>query len=545
MKISRSTRGGLGYALAGIGAIGSVSGAARAADAPAAQAVEELQEVVVTARRREESLQDTPVAVTVLTAAMLQDMQINGTTDLDKVAPNLQFHSYGTLTGNNSAAQVFIRGIGQTDATPAVDPGVGLYIDDVYMGRSVGGAMDMRDIATTQVLRGPQGTLFGRNTIGGAVLLTTNGPGEAAGNTLRVSAGDSSLLDVFGAFDLFDTGTWSARASGGHRERDGYVTRVSDGIDLGDENSYNGQVSLRFKPSENVSLTLRADYSKEDENGSPFVFQSINETALFVGVGSINAGCPNIVDGLPPPTRVGPLADPRCGNDAQAKGPFTNGGTAPAFSSLRNKGASLVASWKVNDNLTLKSITSNRTLRWSGARDADNTPLLVLHTNYRSRSEQFSQELQAAYDGERLDGVVGLYHFDEDSFDRVLVAIANPGTSYDTQRVSLGSKARAIFCRVDVRPDRSPQRHGRPALHRREEIPAGHVVQRRTGHRAGAREPADRAVPVQWRTAHADRLPVPLRGSIPAEVHGYNSFRQHPVPMERCRDDVPELFRRL
>ena len=133
----------------------------------------------------------------------------------------------------------------------------------------------------------------------------------------------------------------------------------------------------------------------------------MNEAALFVGVGSINAGCPNILDGLPPPTLVGPLADPRCGNDAQDQGPFTNGGTAPAFSTLHNQGGSLVASWDVNDSLTLKSITSDRTLRWAGARDADNTPLLVLHTNYRSRSEQFSQELQAAYDGERLDGVVG------------------------------------------------------------------------------------------------------------------------------------------
>ena len=446
MDSSRVPRGGLGCAIAGLGMLGGASlGTAQAAETAVSPGIEELQEIVVTARRREESLQDTPVAVTVLTADMLQDMQVNGTTDLDKVSPNLQFHSYGTLTGNNSAAQVFIRGIGQTDATPAVDPGVGLYIDDVYMGRSVGGAMDMRDIATTQVLRGPQGTLFGRNTIGGAVLLTTNGPGEGAGNVLRVSAGDSQLLDVFGAFDLFDAGAWSARVSGGHRERNGYVTRVSDGLDLGDENSYNSQFSLRYKPNEDVSLTLRLDYSKENENGSPFVFQSINETALFVGVGSINAGCPNILDGLPPPTRVGTLADPRCGNDAQAKGPFTNGGTASAFSTLQNKGGSLVASWNVNDSLTLKSITSNRTLSWAGARDADNTPLLVLHTNYRSRSEQFSQELQAAYDGERLDGVVGLYYFDEDSFDRVLVSISNPGTSYDTQRVSLGTKAKAAF----------------------------------------------------------------------------------------------------
>ncbi len=151
----------------------------------------------MTARRRAESLQDTPVAVTALSGDELERQQVIGTTDLDKIAPNLQFHSYGTLTGNNSAAQVFIRGIGQTDATPAVDPGVGIYIDDVYMGRAVGGAMDFRDIASVQILRGPQGTLFGRNTIGGAVLLTTNAPGEDAGNSVRLGVGEDSLLRGF------------------------------------------------------------------------------------------------------------------------------------------------------------------------------------------------------------------------------------------------------------------------------------------------------------------------------------------------------------
>ncbi|MES1263168.1 MAG: Plug domain-containing protein, partial [Peristeroidobacter soli] len=135
---------------------------------PAADEAEAIESVIVTARRRAESLQDTPVAMTALSADALARQQVVATTDLDKVAPNIQFHSYGTLTGNNSAAQVFIRGIGQSDATPAVDPGVGVYIDDVYMGRAVGAAMEFRDIANVQILRGPQGTLFGRNTIGRA-----------------------------------------------------------------------------------------------------------------------------------------------------------------------------------------------------------------------------------------------------------------------------------------------------------------------------------------------------------------------------------------
>ncbi len=406
---------------------------------------EAIESILVTARRRAENLQDTPVAVTALSAAALERQQIVNTTDLDKVAPNIQFHSYGTLTGNNSAAQVFIRGIGQTDATPAVDPGVGVYIDDVYMGRAVGAAMEFRDIASVQILRGPQGTLFGRNTIGGAVLLTTNEPGTDAGNSVRVGLGEDNLREAFGAFDVPLGGDFSARLALGLRQRDGYVTRVSDGKDLGDEDMRTGQLALRWKPSEAFTLTLRGDYTKEDENGSPFVFRAMNEGATFVGAASIAAGCPDILDPFPPPLLVGPLADPRCGNDAQALGEFRNGGTYAASSTLENVGTSLVMNWNVNEILSLKSITSDRSLEWTGTRDADNTPLLILHTNYTSKSDQFSQELQAVIDSERVDGVIGAYYFDEDSFDRLLVPLGNPGTSYDTQRVSMDTEARAAF----------------------------------------------------------------------------------------------------
>lgn len=360
------------------------------AQQPAAKPGEIIESIVVTARLREENLQDTPVAVTALSADALERQQIQTTTDLDKIVPNLQFHTYGTLTGNNSAAQVFIRGIGQTDATAAVDPGVGLYIDDVYMGRSVGAAMEFRDIANVQVLRRPQGTLFGRNTIGGAVLLTTNEPGKGVGNSLRAGIGEDNLLEGYGAFDVEMSETLAARVSVGARKRDGYVTRTFDNVDLGDENMQTAQFSLRWKPTDTFTATLRGDYTKEDENGSPFVFQSMNEAALFVGAASIAAGCPNILDPLPPPTLVGSLADARCGNDAQYKGEFTNGGTYTAVSTLKNRGLSLVGKWEATEWLTLKSITADRKLDWTGSRDADNTPLLILHTNYTSQSEQFS-----------------------------------------------------------------------------------------------------------------------------------------------------------
>jgi iron complex outermembrane receptor protein len=223
------------------------------------------------------------------------------------------------------------------------------------------------------------------------------------------------------------------------------VTRTFDGVDLGDENMYSGQAAVRWEPVSELTLTLRGDYTKEDEHGSPFVFRAMNEAATFVGAQSQAAGCPNILDPLPPPVLVGPLDDDRCGNDAQALGPFLNGGTFPARSTLENMGAALVAEWRVNDILSFKSITADRHLEWTGTRDADNTPLPILHTNYSSRSDQMSQELQAIIDSDRLDGVIGAFYFDEDSFDRLIVPLGNPGTSYDTQRVFMDTLSWAAF----------------------------------------------------------------------------------------------------
>ena len=161
-----------------------------------------LDEIIVTARKVEENLQKTPIAITALTGSALEDRQVFSTDVLDQVVPNLQFANNAPLAGNNSSSQVFIRGIGQTDPTSTVDPGVGLYIDDVYIGNAVGASMALRDVANVQVLRGPQGTLFGRNTIGGAVLITTKDPGDEFGGEVRAELGADSLVDGVVALDV-------------------------------------------------------------------------------------------------------------------------------------------------------------------------------------------------------------------------------------------------------------------------------------------------------------------------------------------------------
>jgi len=403
----------------------AVSVAATPKPAAAAEGSSALEEIVVTARKREESLQETPIAISAFTADDLERQQIENTEDLDQVSPNLQFASYGPLTGNNSAAQVYIRGIGQSDGSSGVDPGVGLYIDDVYMGRSVGGVMDFRDISGVQVLRGPQGTLFGRNTIGGAVLLSTTLPGDVFGGTVRVGVGDDSLVEAFAAVDLPVSDTLGFRVSGGTRERDGYVHRVSDGLDLGNENTHTFQSSMRWRPSDDFSLIVRGDYTKSDEHGSPFVFVTINGKQAFPAATSRGAGCPGAT--FPPPSVPQGVVDQRCANDATWNlGHFTNGGTAKASSDLENWGVSAVAQWHVSPSVTLKSISAYRELQWQGARDADNTGLLVLHTDYSSDGDQFSQELQALFDVGSVKGVFGAFYFKESVDDLLLVPFAAP-----------------------------------------------------------------------------------------------------------------------
>ena len=183
----------LGFGALSLGTLAAAISTQVAAQPPAGG----LEEITVTARRVEENLQDTPVAVTVVSGDALEERQIFETTELDQLVPNLQFADNAPLAGNNNSSQVFIRGIGQTDPTSTVDPGVGLYMDDVYIGSAVGATMGLRDIASIQVLRGPQGTLFGRNTIGGAILVTTVEPGDEAGAEVRASFGSDSLVDAF------------------------------------------------------------------------------------------------------------------------------------------------------------------------------------------------------------------------------------------------------------------------------------------------------------------------------------------------------------
>lgn len=401
-----------------------------------------LEEVIVTARRIEERLQDTPISVTAFSAEKLRDRLVVTTEELDQITPNLQFTNDTTLAGNNNSSNIFIRGVGQVDPTSTVDPGVGLYIDEVYMGQSVGGSMELRDIENVQILRGPQGTLFGRNSVGGAILLTTVEPGDSFGGTLRAGTGSDSLADLFVAFDLPLSDTVKSRFSFGTRQQDGYVTRVQTGEDLGDTSVWSLTGKIVFQPSDQFYGKFQFDYTDADENGNPFVFAASNEEAIFQKSASRDAGCPGYVF----PNTVPLIDDERCANDFQAKGPYANNGDYPIESILTNFGASVHLVWDFNRTWSLKSITAYRSLEWEGIRDADNTPLNILHTDYDSDGDQFSEELQLLYASEGVNGTVGFMYFEEEVDDIVYVQLyPPPGLQEDSDNNITENSSWAVF----------------------------------------------------------------------------------------------------
>ncbi|UUR07600.1 TonB-dependent receptor [Sphingomonas glaciei] len=423
-------------------AIVCCAGTAAAQDAAPAEPVvaqpadDAVEEVVVTARRRDENLQDTPIAISAFSAQVLEARQVLQTQDLERITPSLQFKPAGQLSGNSASSVVFIRGVGQVDPTAAVDPGVGIYLDEVYLGRAVGGAIDFGDIAGVEVLRGPQGTLFGRNTIGGAILVRTREPevGSFSGRG-RLRLGGDDLAEGFLALNLPIASTMAARVAGGFRKRDGYVIRTFDGKDLGNENGYSLNGAFKWEPSAAFKTFLRADYSKRNENGAPFVFAGINEQAPVAAIASVAAGCPGATIPFAPIAPGNPrfgapnvplINDVRCANDFQARGDFVNGGNAPVMSMSEVWGVANTATLRLSDALLAKSITAYRNTESRGVRDADNTPLTLITTDVGSESKQFSQEVQLQADLGTVSGIVGGYYFREVTNERATVFLAFP-----------------------------------------------------------------------------------------------------------------------
>jgi iron complex outermembrane receptor protein len=241
---------------------------------PASRDVAELgsiEEIVVTARKREESVQDVPISISAFSGDALT---ARGVTQIDRLAtftPNLVYQNNPGLSGAANSSTIFIRGVGQSDFLGSIDPGVGLYVDGVYIARSLGAVLDLLDVERVEVLRGPQGTLFGRNTIGGAVSVTSEKPDGELGGRATLIYGDDNRIEAKGMINLPLSDTFAVRLAASRAERDGFVDNVIDGDDYGDTDTLSGLLQLRWRPSEDLTIDVAFDATRDRSHGAPAV----------------------------------------------------------------------------------------------------------------------------------------------------------------------------------------------------------------------------------------------------------------------------------
>jgi len=405
-----------------------------------------MEEIVVTARKREESIQDTPIAVSAFSGASLEARGIERIDGIAAITPNMTFSNINTNGGGGSNASVYIRGVGQTDFIPSADPGVGLYVDGVYLARSIGAVLDLIDIERIEVLRGPQGTLFGRNTIGGAVAIHTIKPHSEFDAKVRVKVGSDDRQDIMGRVNVPLTETLFANLSVASFQQDGFVDNPNTGVDTGDDDTTAVRGALRWQASDDLLIDLSADYSKDRENGQPRVSTSDPSRAVqFIPPNSPTAtgnggfqhnfflGANSPFNSDNPPFPLVNIPELRQFNDCDATPDNIEGtndscansrtvglgkdtGTDPTYYDADIWGVSGTIEWSITDNLQLKSITAYRDLDSEFGHDGDNSPFFLSFVRDDYQQDQFSQELQllgTSFD-DSLEWILGAYYFTED-----------------------------------------------------------------------------------------------------------------------------------
>jgi len=409
---------------------------------PNPDSVVRLQPLVVTARNREELLQSVPLAVSAFSGRDLELGQIGTTDRLGQIMPNVNFNHSGALSGTKSAAQFYIRGVGQRDFLPVTDPGVAVYVDGIYMPRSVGAVMDLIDVERVEVLRGPQGTLFGRNAVGGAVSVHSRRPDAEARRSMRVQFGDDRMTNLTASANgALGDGLYGSVALA-LRKRNGYVTRIHDGLDKGNDNGQAARGAILWRPSATFEVFATADYSRRRENGAPTVNGGVNDKQAFGTFGNAALpGCTAITvnpdfpgKGPPtfPPPGQGAGGARGCYGPGSFAGEYISEATFPEFADLDSWGAGARVSWSLGGGVTLRSLTGYRGLDMWNSRDADNTPANVLQIQIAVESEQLSQELQLSGFGldDRLHWQTGVYLVRETGF--YLGAVTLPTGAFDS-----------------------------------------------------------------------------------------------------------------
>ncbi|MBR9908782.1 MAG: TonB-dependent receptor [Gammaproteobacteria bacterium] len=376
---------------------------------------EGLEEIIVTAQKREQSLQKVPVSITALTGVELENKGVTSLIELEKSSPNTQLRA---SRATNSTLTAYIRGVGQQDPLWGFEPGVGVYVDDVYYARPQAAVIDVFDVERIEILRGPQGTLYGKNTVGGAIKYVTKKMSGEANAKVTVSTGayDQQEFTLAGQMPIIENQLYIGGAVS-KMDRDGYG-KVLTGYDIdtglfsSSVDNYNkdvlvGRVSVEYTPTEQLFFRFSAD--KTDDDSNQLCGTQSNQT------GVINPGTSELF------MASGDPYDSACGTTHR--------------SNVENQGFSLTAQYDVNEQLSFKYIYADREGETQQFIDFEGTPLDIFDVPAKYSDEQQSHELQVNYTADRFALVGGLYYFKGNSagaFDVVLNS-ADPfsGTHFD------------------------------------------------------------------------------------------------------------------
>ena len=413
-------------ALAASVAMGAMTGLAVApASAQESQAAQEtgIADIVVTAQKREENLQDTPISMVALGAEALEQKGIGSLNDLfTGTVPSIRIAPF---VGRVSAVSIGMRGLVPVDATQVTrDATVGVYIDSVYLGRVSGLGMELADVERIEVLRGPQGTLFGRNTIGGAISVVSKRPTGELGLDMKAGIGNYRGRSFAAHVNLPEAAGISVKIDGVYEGRGGLVQNPlgPDALDYGEVKKYGFKISALWRPADDISVLYSYDLSRDKPTGLYHYITASTQSP---------ANTPSFVTLDTGRVKTGRIGLPLFRNPQEAKG------------------HSLTAEWEVSDALTLRSISAWRRLD-STQMDGDEGSNTTWGPNRRFgrvsyanvKQNQFSQEVQLVGDVGELKFVLGGYYFKENGRDEAIVC-------------SLGT-LNSTLTGVDLFPELSP-----------------------------------------------------------------------------------------
>ncbi len=428
--------------LAGAGLV--LSGSALAQDRP----VNALDEVFVTATRREQSVQDVGLSVTAYSGEQIHELGVTRTTDIVAMTPGL---NYTVPNAESSQINFFLRGVGLNDFADASENPVAVYVDDVYHPAAGGLSFQLFDVDRVEVLRGPQGTLFGRNTTGGLVHFVSKKPQDAFDGYIEVTGAEYGQIKVEGAI--------GGRLSDGIDGRLSFATDVHDGytknrfVGAPDYNSTDSKAvrgQLLFKPSDALDVLVSGYYSKNDADVGAWQHQStdiVNGESVLLGSNQQGVGVDCNLDGVvdatdrPPGADCFGYSDPD--NDPWA-GEFDRHGRV----FVENTGGTANLNWRFGDT-TLTSITAYQKVDRLQSEDTDAGPFPLIQPTFQAKTDTFTQELRLAGGHDPFRWLGGLYYFDNKVKGHYLLDLTNLGFVFFDANYTQDSKSWAAFSQVE------------------------------------------------------------------------------------------------